>query len=81
VGAERSAVSPVNGLEKWLILLGGILIVVGAVIVLVDKFPWLGRLPGDIYIERPSFTVFFPVTTSILVSVILSLVLYFVFRR
>ena len=81
MGAERPAVIAFNGLGKLLILLGGILIVVGAVIVLVDKLPWLGRLPGDIYIERPSFTFFFPITTSVLVSVILSLVLYIVSRR
>jgi Protein of unknown function (DUF2905) len=81
VGAERPAVIDFNGLGKLLILLGGILIVVGAVVVFVDKLPWLGRLPGDIYIERRHFTFFFPVTTSILVSVILSLVLYIVSRR
>jgi hypothetical protein len=62
-------------------VLGGILIIVGAVIVLVGKLPWLGRLPGDIYIERHNFTFFFPLATSILVSVILSLVLYFLSRR
>ncbi len=72
---------PFNGLGKLLILVGGILIIIGAVVVLAGKIPWLGRLPGDIYVERPHFTFFFPLTTSILVSVILSLVLYFLFRR
>lgn len=72
---------PFNGLGKLLILVGGILIIIGAVVVLAGKIPWLGRLPGDIYIERPNFTFFFPLTTSILVSVILSLVLYLLFRR
>jgi membrane protein implicated in regulation of membrane protease activity len=70
-----------NGLGKWLILLGGILIVIGAAIVFVGKLPWLGRLPGDIYVERRNFTFFFPITTSILVSVIISLVWYIVSRR
>jgi membrane protein implicated in regulation of membrane protease activity len=70
-----------NGLGKWLILLGGILIVIGAAIVFVGKLPWLGRLPGDIYVERRNFTFFFPITTSILVSVIISLVWYVVSRR
>ena len=70
-----------NGLGKLLILFGGVLIVVGALMVLVDKLPWLGRLPGDIYIERRHFTFFFPITTSILVSAILSLLLYIVSRR
>jgi uncharacterized protein HemY len=72
---------PFNGLGKLLILLGGILIVVGAAVILVGKIPWLGRLPGDIYIERRNFTFFFPLTTSILISVILSLVLYLLSRR
>jgi membrane protein implicated in regulation of membrane protease activity len=74
-------VIPFNGLGKLLILGGGLLIIIGAVVVLAGKIPWLGRLPGDIYVERPNFTFFFPLTTSILVSVILSLVLYLIFRR
>jgi membrane protein implicated in regulation of membrane protease activity len=72
---------PFNGLGKLLILLGGILIIIGAATVLVGKLPWLGRLPGDIYVERRNFTFFFPLTTSILVSVILSLVLYLLSKR
>lgn len=81
MGVERPAVIPFNGLGKLLILFGIICIVIGAAIVLVDKIPWLGRLPGDIYVERRHVTFFFPITTSILVSVILSLVLYIVCRR
>jgi membrane protein implicated in regulation of membrane protease activity len=72
---------PLNGVGKLLIVLGGLLIIVGAAIVLAGKIPWLGRLPGDIYVERRNFTFFFPLTTSILVSVILSLVLYLFSRR
>ena len=72
---------PFNSFGKLLILLGGILILVGAATILLGKMPWLGRLPGDIYIERRNFTFFFPLTTSILISVMLSLVLYFLSRR
>jgi uncharacterized protein HemY len=72
---------PGNGLGRLLIVCGGILIIVGAAIVLLGKIPWLGRLPGDIYIERRNFTFFFPLTTSILISVILSLVVYLLSRR
>jgi uncharacterized protein HemY len=72
---------PGNGLGKLLIVCGGILIIVGAAIVLLGKIPWLGRLPGDIYIERRNFTFFFPLTTSVLISVILSLVVYLLSRR
>lgn len=69
-----------SGLGKTLILIGIVLVVVGAVFSLAGKLPWLGRLPGDITIQREHFTFYFPLTTCILISVIISLVLYF-FRR
>jgi membrane protein implicated in regulation of membrane protease activity len=72
---------PLSGVGKLLIVLGGLLISIGAAIVLVGKIPWLGMLPGDIYVERRNFTFVFPLTTSILISVILSLVLYLFSRR
>jgi hypothetical protein len=72
---------PLSGVGKLLIVLGGLLIVVGAAIVLIGKIPWLGRLPGDIYIERRNFTFVFPLATSLLLSVILSLVLYLFSKR
>ena len=72
---------PLNGVGKLLIGLGGLLIIIGAALVLVGKIPWLGKLPGDIYIERRNFTFFFPLTTSILVSLVLSLVSYLLSRR
>jgi membrane protein implicated in regulation of membrane protease activity len=72
---------PTHSLGKLLILVGGILIIVGAVLVLSGKLPWLGKLPGDIYVERRNFTFYFPLTTSILLSVIVSAVLYFLSRR
>jgi hypothetical protein len=73
--------TPLTGVGKLLIVLGGLLIIIGAAIVLVGKIPWLGRLPGDIYIERRNFTFVFPLATSILISVILSLVLYLFSKR
>jgi uncharacterized protein HemY len=72
---------PLSGFGKLLMLFGGILILVGAALVLAEKTPWLGRLPGDIYIQRRNFTFYFPLTTSILISVVLSLVLYLLSRR
>jgi hypothetical protein len=56
------------------------LIVIGLIFSLGGKIPWLGNLPGDIYIQRGRFTFYFPLTTCLLVSVIITLVLYF-FRR
>ncbi|HEX6801118.1 MAG TPA: DUF2905 domain-containing protein [Candidatus Binatia bacterium] len=68
------------GLGKTLIYLGLLLVVVGLVLSLAGKLPWLGHLPGDISIERERLSFYFPLATCIVISVILSLVLYF-FRR
>jgi hypothetical protein len=73
--------TPFNGLGKLLIVLGGLLIIIGTALVILDKLPWLGRLPGDIYVERPQVTFFFPITTGLLISVILSFVVYLLSRR
>ncbi len=72
---------PFHELGKLLLWVGSILLIIGAVIILVGKIPWLGRLPGDIYVARRNVTFFFPLTTSILISIILSFVLYLLSRR
>ncbi|MGE5304756.1 MAG: DUF2905 domain-containing protein [Alphaproteobacteria bacterium] len=69
-----------NGLGKTLIYLGIFLVVVGLIFSLGGKLPWLGHLPGDIYIQRERFSFYFPLTTCLLISVIITLVLY-LFRR
>ena len=68
------------GFGRGLIFLGLILIVVGVIFSLAMKLPWLGHLPGDITIEGERYTFYFPITTCLLISLILTLVLYF-FRR
>jgi hypothetical protein len=65
---------------RFLIYVGLLLVVVGVVLLLAPKIPWLGKLPGDIVIKRDHFTFYFPLGTCILISVILSLLMYF-FRR
>jgi hypothetical protein len=67
-------------LGKLLILAGVVLVVLGALLLLSGRIPWLGRLPGDIVVERENFRVYVPLTTGILVSVVLSLLLW-LFRR
>ena len=67
-------------LAKTLIYLGLVLVVLGVVLALAGKLPWLGHLPGDIYIQRERFTFYFPLATCILISVIITLVLYFLRR-
>jgi hypothetical protein len=69
-----------NGLGKTLIYLGIFLVVVGLIFSLGGKIPWLGHLPGDIHIQRERFSFYFPLTTCLLISLIITLVLY-LFRR
>lgn len=64
---------------RWLILIGLVLILLGVFLPWLSKLG-LGRLPGDIRIEREGFTFYFPITTSILISLLLSLI-FWLFRR
>lgn len=66
---------------RTLILLGVILIIVGVFLMLGGKISWFGRLPGDIIIHKKNFTFYFPITTSVLISVILSLVFFLFFKH
>jgi uncharacterized membrane protein YidH (DUF202 family) len=65
---------------KTLIFLGLLLAIVGVILSLAGKLPWLGNLPGDFTIERGRFSFYVPITTCIVISIVVSLVLYF-FRR
>ena len=69
-----------QGLGRALIFLGLIIAAVGLLLTFAGRVPWLGRLPGDIYIKRDNFTFYFPLATSILVSVLLTLI-FWLFRR
>lgn len=66
-------------MARWLIILGVVLIVAGLLWPWVTKLG-LGRLPGDIVVERENFRLYLPITTSILISVALSLILWFLNR-
>lgn len=65
---------------KILILFGVILIVVGAAVLVLGKIPGLGRLPGDILIQTENISCLFPIATSILLSIVLTLLLNFILR-
>lgn len=69
-----------NEFAKIIIILGAVLIIVGLLMLFAGKLPFIGRLPGDILIKRDNFTFYFPITTSIIISIILSLVLYLIGR-
>jgi Protein of unknown function (DUF2905) len=70
---------------RGLVLLGVVLIVAGGLLWLGGaaggRIPFLGRLPGDIHVQRDNWSFYFPLTTSILVSIVLTLVLAFFSRR
>jgi DUF2905 family protein len=68
-------------IAKILIVFGLLIALAGVVLLLVGRVPWLGRLPGDIHYQRGNFTLYFPLATSLLLSVVLTLILYFLGRR
>lgn len=69
-----------SDLARLLIIAGAILLLLGLFLWLGPKIPWLGKLPGDITYKREGFTFYFPLGTCILLSIILTLILY-LFRK
>jgi len=67
-------------LGKGLIVLSAVLLAVGLLLVFANKAPSIGKLPGDILFKRGNFTFSFPLATGIIVSVIISLVLFLIGR-
>lgn len=65
---------------KLIILTGIVIIAVGLVVHFSDRIPMLGRLPGDFTIKRENFSFYFPLGTSVLLSIIVSVILYFIRR-
>jgi hypothetical protein len=84
-GSYRSRHREMTDLGKILVGFGIVVIVLGGILWLAGHFtgkvPWLGRLPGDIYIERGNWRFYFPLGTSIVVSIVLSLLLGLFSRR
>ncbi|RLA85917.1 MAG: DUF2905 domain-containing protein [Deltaproteobacteria bacterium] len=70
-----------EGLGKILILFGIILVVIGLGMAFIPKIPFLGKLPGDLYIKRNNFSFYFPIVTCLLLSLILSILLSLFIRR
>ncbi len=59
----------------------GLVVVAGLVVMLLSRVPWLGRLPGDIHIDRGNFSVHFPIVTCLVVSAVATIILNLFFRR
>jgi len=74
-------VSGVHDIGRMLVVFGLLIALVGVALVLVGRVPWLGRLPGDIHIQRGNWTFYFPLATSLLLSVVLTLILCILGRR
>jgi Protein of unknown function (DUF2905) len=72
---------PMIDIGRFLIVVGLVVVVLGVVLVLFGRVPGLGRLPGDIYLQRGNWTFYFPLGTSIVLSVVLTLVLWLIGRR
>ena len=68
-------------LGKTLIVIGLVIAAIGLAVSLSGKVPWIGRLPGDIIYRGKNVTFYFPLATSLLVSVILTLILWLINRR
>lgn len=64
----------VSEIGRWLIGAGVVLIVMGVAFLALGRLPWLGRLPGDLLIERDNVTIFIPLGTMLLVSLLLTLI-------
>ncbi|MFZ8843677.1 MULTISPECIES: DUF2905 domain-containing protein [Thermoflexus] len=71
---------PFQEFGRWFILIGLFFLAFGFLFLLIGRVPGLGRLPGDILIQKGNFVFFFPLATSILLSLLLTLVLNLVFR-
>ena len=72
--------SELETIGKLLLIVGGTLALLGGLLWLISKIPFLGRLPGDVHIERPGFTCLVPLASSIILSIVLTIVLNIVLR-
>lgn len=70
-----------NDVGRLLVVFGLVIVAAGVLLLLIGRVPWLGRLPGDIHIQRGNWTFYVPLGTSILLSLVLSLVLWLIARR
>ncbi len=66
---------------RFLVFLGILIIAVGGLLLLSGRIPWIGKLPGDIIIQKKNFTFYFPLATSILLSLLLSLIFWLLRRK
>jgi Protein of unknown function (DUF2905) len=71
----------VTELGRALLVLGVVVALVGLALMLSDRIPWIGRLPGDIHVRRGHWSLYVPLGTSVLLSLVLTLILWLIGRR
>jgi membrane protein implicated in regulation of membrane protease activity len=76
-----SETAGVNDIGKTLVILGLLIALAGLILVFVGRVPWSGRLPGDIYVQRGNWSFYFPIATSIVLSLVLTLLFWLFGRR
>ena len=74
-------IEPFGQIGKVFIIIGIISIALGLILIFMNKIPYIGKLPGDIIIQRKNFTFYFPLMTSLLLSIILSLICWILSRK
>jgi hypothetical protein len=70
-----------DNLGKLLIVVGLLLVGIGVILLVAGRVPWIGRLPGDISIRRGNWTFYFPLATSLIISLVLTLIVWLLGRR
>ncbi|MCS7231048.1 MAG: DUF2905 domain-containing protein [Elusimicrobiota bacterium] len=70
-----------NEIGKFLIFVGATIILVGVLLLTLEKIPYIGKLPGDILIKKKNFVFYFPLATSIILSILLTLIINLFIRR
>jgi len=72
---------PLDDIGRTLFVVGVLIAIVGGLVLIAGQLPWLGRLPGDISVERDNFRLYVPLATCLLLSLILTVVLNLLARR
>jgi hypothetical protein len=73
-----------EGIGKILLIVGGIIVILGLILIFSQHIPFLGKLPGDIFVKRDGFSFYFPIVTflvlSLLISIVVNVIIYFMKR-
>ncbi len=77
---KEAGMNPLNDMGRLLLLIGIFMVIAGLVLIFLPKLPFIGRLPGDFVIKRGNFTFYFPLATSIILSIILTII-FSIFRK